>query len=730
MSPPVLASDDFLQAEAPSPESADPLPSLATAVSTTLDFSGAATAASAPPGATAVVDERLRQGRPLSSGGCSFRVGDVVLASTPGTPNPSEATVVELEPSGGSRLRVAFKDKGEQGGWRNQTDVSGLLRPTDAGQRPGSDEYPTSADAACAARGGDDTASDATAADTDTAADGCVSPPPVTLAFSHLLGKLGTRRVPFELPAEFVGLGRDAPASSCVGGRGADEGDATITDAGGRGDGDGDGAPVARSDQARGRLPVAALGAPGTAEDETRPGTRRAPGAAVIVTREPTGTAPASSSGASGSYRVGDAVLASTAGRPAREATVVERDPSDGSRFRVAFKDKRKKGGWRDKSELSGLAPPADAASAGEQQQLAEGSPAVETACVAADVAGAATAGPVLQTSTPKVSRTATESPRMGSQQSMPRREGPVIKAGTTAAPPALGAAARYADGESGIVERQPRRKRSAATAAAAAISSTAGAGNRVSGSRSSSGDGSNQNPARVKKGVKAKRGLATPTLTAKTPRKKGWQRPKIVTPGSAEGRPEAALRRGQIPQRWCTIVECLAVARVHGPRTCAMYMLSDACGSIDNEKASRPRLPVSGLGSGDQIPVALLSQSLCQRDLFLSRLRSLLTSSTAPPTPAVANQHTQDLAPDGAHPAPETFQGPTAGPTNAQGKGRRERLLLPLRRRKRRRSHGWSRRYRWRPRPSPDALSANPLRSGRRAGEKRRGRGGANGGG
>ncbi len=542
MSPPVLLSDDFLQAEAPSPESADPLPSLAT-ISTQADLAGAA------PGAIAVVDEGQQQGRPPSNGGCSFRDGDVVLASVPGTPSPSEATVVELDPSGGSRLRVALKDKRKQGGWRNQTDVSGLLRSTDAGgpfagQRPRSDEHPTAAVAACAARGGDDTAGDATAA--DTAAGGCFSPPPVTLAFSHLLGTLEARSVPFVLPAELVGFGGDVSTSSCVGGGGAGEGDATSTDAGGRGSGDG--VPVARSGEARGRLPVAAPGAPETVEDGDEAGSRagRAPSVAAIGAREPTGTAPASSSGAS--HRVGDAVLASTAGRLTREATVVELDPSDGSRFRVAFKDKRKKGGWRDKSELSGLAPPSDAASAAEQPQLAEESSAADSACVAAGAAAVAAtaAAPGLQNPTPKVPRAATKSPRMGSQPPVQRREGPVIKAGTTAAPPAPGAAARDAAGESGVVASQPRRKRSAAMAAAAAISSTAGAGNRVGGGRSSSGDGSSQNPAGLKKkgkGVKANRGHAAPPVTAKPPRRKDWQRPKIVTPGSAEGRPEAALR-------------------------------------------------------------------------------------------------------------------------------------------------------------------------------------------
>lgn len=51
-------------------------------------------------------------------------------------------------------------------------------------------------------------------------------------------------------------------------------------------------------------------------------------------------------------FNIGDTVLARTAGKPAREASIVE-VAIDGSRFKVAFKDKRKKGGWRDKANLS-----------------------------------------------------------------------------------------------------------------------------------------------------------------------------------------------------------------------------------------------------------------------------------------------------------------------------------------------------------------------------------------
>lgn len=83
-------------------------------------------------------------------------------------------------------------------------------------------------------------------------------------------------------------------------------------------------------------------------------------------------------------FRVGDPVMASTLGKPVREAAVVEVDPSDGSRFRVAFKDKRKKGGWRDKSELSALL----------LQQQQRGPPNDDEAPPAVDPPAAPTAAP------------------------------------------------------------------------------------------------------------------------------------------------------------------------------------------------------------------------------------------------------------------------------------------------------------------------------------------------
>lgn len=77
-------------------------------------------------------------------------------------------------------------------------------------------------------------------------------------------------------------------------------------------------------------------------------------------------------------YRIGDLVLARTTGKPAREATIVEVDPSDDSRFSVAFKDKRKKGGWRDRSELSPLSLPKNGSSVASAAAVGVGAGASE----------------------------------------------------------------------------------------------------------------------------------------------------------------------------------------------------------------------------------------------------------------------------------------------------------------------------------------------------------------
>lgn len=51
-------------------------------------------------------------------------------------------------------------------------------------------------------------------------------------------------------------------------------------------------------------------------------------------------------------YQIGDMVLVRTAGKPSRNATVVEVDEANGARVKINFKDKRRRGGWRDKRDL------------------------------------------------------------------------------------------------------------------------------------------------------------------------------------------------------------------------------------------------------------------------------------------------------------------------------------------------------------------------------------------
>lgn len=80
--------------------------------------------------------------------------------------------------------------------------------------------------------------------------------------------------------------------------------------------------------------------------------------AAVDVYRNPSqGNGDQGSSGVR--YRIGDVVLVLTPGKPTKEASIVDIDPSDASRFKVAFKDKRKKGGWRSEKDLIPLVPAA-----------------------------------------------------------------------------------------------------------------------------------------------------------------------------------------------------------------------------------------------------------------------------------------------------------------------------------------------------------------------------------
>ncbi|CBJ26024.1 hypothetical protein Esi_0018_0105 [Ectocarpus siliculosus] len=436
--------------------------------------------------AAAVSDEAQRQGH-LPSGGCLFQVGDAVLVNTAGkaAASSSEATVVEVDPPGGSRFKVAFKDKRKKGGWRDKSELSAVRHTgagsTAAGQPP---SEPASG-AACGTGGG---------------GGGTVGAEPGA-----------------GLPRPGASDTRSSPACS-----------STAVEA----------EPMPQSD--RQPSPTAVVG--------------------THESSEPAAPVPAPASPSGPLFGVGEAVLVSTAGKTAAtasfEATVVEVDPSDSSRFRVAFKNKRKQGGWRHRSELSALmrrtgarstatrpasgsvgnAGPTSGSSASHEKSragmLGQGGRASEAPALgAASEARARAKGP----------------PGQGLQRSASQGERPVDKVGNrkTAAPAMDTTAVR----ESGGISGPPKRKRSAATAAAAAITATAGNRGR-GGSRSSGGGGVQAIKKKpVKKGGQAKRGSVAAAggtaagITKKTPRKKGWQRPTVVTPGSVEGRPESALR-------------------------------------------------------------------------------------------------------------------------------------------------------------------------------------------
>ncbi|CAN0066057.1 unnamed protein product [Ectocarpus sp. 4 AP-2014] len=435
--------------------------------------------------AAAVSGEAQRPGHDLPSGGCLFRVGDAVLASTAGkaVASSSEATVVEVDPSGGSRFKVAFKDKRKKGGWRDKSELSTVRHTgaTAAGYPP---SEPAPGDA-CGTGGG---------------GGGTVGADPAT-----------------GLPRPRASDTSSAPECS-----------STAVEA----------EPMPQSDRRRSTAAVV--------------GTHESSEAAAPV------PAPASPPGPL--FGVGEAVLVSTAGKTAAtaslEAAVIEVDPFDSSRFRVAFKNKRKQGGWRHRSELSALirrtgarctaTRPASGSVGNAGATSGSSARCKKSRAGMLGQGGRASEAPALDAAS-EARAGAKGAPGQGLQRSASQGQRPDDKVvSRTAAASAMGATAV---GKSGAVSGPPKRKRSAATAAAAAITATAG--NRGRGGSGSSGGGGveaiKKKP--VKKGGQAKRGSdaaaggAAAGITKKTPRKKGWQRPTVVTPGSVEGRPESALR-------------------------------------------------------------------------------------------------------------------------------------------------------------------------------------------
>lgn len=600
--------------------------------------------AAVQPAATAasVADELQRQDRHLLSEDCVFRVGDTVLASTAGRPS-REATVVEADPSNGSRFKVAFKDKRKKGGWRDKSELSSLFRPTDAGSaQTATVPLPSSSAAAGEARPAPpqqrrdyrnevDAATAAAAPGPSLAADsetksGKEQPPCSEVVASESPAALAAavsdeaQRQGHPLPSGgcLFQIG-DAVLASSAGKAAAASSEATVvevdpsdgsrfkvtfkdrrkkggwrdksellsavrhTGAGSTAAGQRASEPAyagtARSTDGGGgnvgAEPAAGLPQPGASDTSSAPACsstaveaepvpqsdRRPSTAAVVGTHEPSEAAPPVPAPASPSghlFRVGEAVLVSAAGKASAtasfEATVLEVDPCDSSRFRVAFKNKRKKGGWRHRSELSALlrrtgarstaARPAsgsvgDAGAAGGSSASHEKSRAGVLG-----QGGRASEAPALGAAS-ETRAGAKTPPGQGLQRSVSQRERPAAKVGTKAAAPTVDTTAV---GEIGAVSVPPKRKRSVATAAAGSITATAGSRGR-GGSGSTSGGGVESIRKKpVKKGGQAKRGSvaaggAAAGITKKTPRKKGWQRPTVVTPGSVEGRPESALR-------------------------------------------------------------------------------------------------------------------------------------------------------------------------------------------
>ncbi|CAB1119965.1 unnamed protein product [Ectocarpus sp. CCAP 1310/34] len=609
--------------------------------------------AAVPPAApeASAADELQRQDRHLSSEDCVFRVGDTVLARTAGRP-AREATVVEADPSDGSRFKVAFKDKRKKGGWRDKSELSSLPRPADAGSAATA-KVPLASSSAAAAHEarpappqhqGDDRNAEVDATAAAAAAAAAAAPGPSLAADSEATSSKQQPPCSEVVAAESSGAlaavvnneaqrqGHDLPSMGCL----FQVGDAVLASTAGKAAVSSSEATVVEVDPSGGSRfkvafkdkrkkggwrdkselstvrytgagstpagqppsepasgdacgtggggggtvgadPAAGLPRPGASDTSSAPecpstaveaepmpqSDRRRSTAAVVgahESSEASAPVPAPASPPGPLFGVGEAVLVSTAGKTAAtasfEATVVEVDPSDSSRFRVAFKNKRKQGGWRHRSELSALIRRTGARSTATRPASGSVGNAGATSGSSArhersragvlGQGGRASGAPALDAAS-EARAGAKRPPGQCLQRSASEGERPVDKVGSRKATASVMDAT--AVGEGGAVSRPPKRKRSAATAAAAAITATAG--NRGRGGSGSSGGGGveaiNKKP--VKKGGHAKRG-SVPTaggaaagITKKTPRKKGWQRPTVVTPGSAEGRPESALR-------------------------------------------------------------------------------------------------------------------------------------------------------------------------------------------
>ena len=303
------------------------------------------------------------------------------------------------------------------------------------------------------------------------------------------------------------------------------------------------------------------------------------------------------------SYRVGDVVLARTGDKPAREATIVEIDPADGSRFKVAFKDKRKKSGWRRRDDLASLVPSDAKTLTGSRetiQNVALVGPRTDAGSSAGAVNGISVGVDNITVARLQIKQPSTARSTAAAAQAVKSIPGTIEEALSGARIPDYAQEGGQADrkakrsfpAKEGHLKERKRTKGKAADAAAAVVNPEGAAGNavaiqnmasqqrpsakravatvedsamtsrvhqarqsqetcntgdgasRAGGVSGDSGVNTSRNSNQNGKGKSKLRSSSIPP-TSKMPRmlREGWTRPKVVTPGSLAGRSEPALR-------------------------------------------------------------------------------------------------------------------------------------------------------------------------------------------
>lgn len=313
--------------------------------------------------------------------------------------------------------------------------------------------------------------------------------------------------------------------------------------------------------------------------------------AAVGVYRNPSqGNRDQGSSGVR--YRVGDVVLVLTPGKPTKEATIVEIDPSDASRFNVAFKDKRKKGGWKSEKDLIPLIPAAAISKKKPQQEAGARTDAGTNTGVANEtsvpsdnnktvpgknvsassttpVSAAVVAAPTTKTTVAVTSEEALtgaktlipeknddktgqmdkKSPSTKEGRPKKRKNGKIKANAASGAVEINEGSAENAGASRGEASQQgPPLKRPTA-AMTKTKSSTIQQHQRSREKRNAGGsaigtvDESNNDPKEKENGNNPAASTAVTGKIYLKPPGKGWKRPKIVLPGNRGGSPEPALR-------------------------------------------------------------------------------------------------------------------------------------------------------------------------------------------